>query len=82
VSVFFPVSHSASGEVRVRLEMEKGAACVDLRIFDAVGPGRVMMPTRKGLTFPVSSLPALVEAITKVSALAVEIGWLSKGGER
>lgn len=80
MSTFYTVPHSASGEVRVRLDREKGAPVVDLRYFDAVGPGRVMMPTKKGVSLPVSSLPGLVEAVSNAAALAVATGWLPKDG--
>jgi hypothetical protein len=81
VSEFFPVPHGGPGEVRVRLFMEKGAAVVDIRHLDAVGPGAVKMPTKRGVTLPITSLPALSVAVANALARAKETGWLPKGGE-
>jgi hypothetical protein len=78
---FFPVPHSGPGEVRVRLDTEKGAPVVDIRHFDAVGPGAVKMSTKRGATLPITSLPALSVAVSQALARAKETGWLPKGDE-
>lgn len=63
-------------EVRVVLDTFKGARLVDMRIFAAFTANNIVMPTKKGLSLRVETLPELIDALTEARAKAEEMGWL------
>lgn len=67
-------------EVRVVLDTFKGHHLVDLRVFATFTAASVPMPTKKGLSLNVASLPDLIDALRQAQGKAVSLGWIG-GGE-
>lgn len=57
-----------TAELRVTLGRFRGAARVDIRTYFSLG--EELRPTRKGATFPVGELPALIEALEGAADIA------------
>ena len=73
--ISFPASRVAE-ELRVSCTGDQ----LDLRIYaNGAGPAKVMMPTKRGLTFPVAMLPDLIRSLQNAEAKARELGLV--GGE-
>ena len=73
---------NAKTEVRVCLDTFNGRPRLDLRTWCdfTTGPIDSRGPTKKGVSLPISDLPALALAIGKAEALAHRLGLLEKGG--
>ena len=69
-------------EVRVSLEAYAGRNRVDLRTWAdyMAGPVEMRGPTKKGVSLPVSDLPALSAAVREAEAKARALGLLDEGG--
>jgi hypothetical protein len=62
----FVVEKDAFSEIRIELTDFFGKVYCDLRIFDNHAGTRV--PTKKGVTIPITMLPALIDGLTKAQA--------------
>jgi hypothetical protein len=76
----FPLG--ARAELRVILDTFNGQPRVDLRTWCdySVGPANVRGPTKKGVSFPIAQVPALVSALSDALEHAGARGMLEKGG--
>lgn len=63
---FFVVEKDAFSEIRIELTDFFGKLYCDLRIFDNHQGRRV--PSKKGLTIPITMLPALIDGLAKAEA--------------
>lgn len=63
-------------EVRIVLDTFKGHQLVDIRVFAAFSAASVPMPTKKGLSLNVASIPELIEALKQARDEAVALGWI------
>ncbi len=63
-------------EVRVVLDTFKGAQLIDMRVFTAFTSSNIMMPTKKGLSLRVETLPDLIDALTQARDKAEAMGWI------
>lgn len=75
---FFVVEKDAFSEIRIELTDFFGKLYCDLRIFDNHQGTRV--PSKKGLTIPITLLPALIDGLIKAqSATALAINEAQSG---
>jgi hypothetical protein len=65
-----------SDEVRIALENYHGRDCIDLRQYIKIDPSGEIVASKKGISLPVGSLPALLAGIQDAHAEAVRLGLL------
>lgn len=72
----------SKAEVRVSLDTFNGRPRIDLRTWCdySAGPAAMRGPTKKGVSLPVTDLPALLAVIRDAEAQARALGFLAKGG--
>ncbi len=54
-----------TAEIRVSIQDHKGRRVVDVRVWYLPDGGGEFVPTRKGITFDISKLPELIEALAR-----------------
>ena len=70
------IGKNAREEVRVVLDVFKGAQLVDVRAFASFTAANVKMPTKKGLSIRAEILPELIDALEKARVEAIAKGWI------
>lgn len=75
------VPKNASEEVHVSLREFKGHRLIDLRVFTKSAVGGEPLPTRKGVTLKIGTLPELIGALQKAEVEARAAGLLSDAPE-
>ncbi|MCK9374771.1 MAG: transcriptional coactivator p15/PC4 family protein [Syntrophobacterales bacterium] len=71
------VSKNSQEVIKFNLEEFKGHKLLDVRVHCGDGKGG-MVPTRKGISIPISLWPQIRTALSKMEEAIIEAGWLDK----